>query len=201
MAMAKATTIGRPRAFDMDEALDRALEVFWRKGYGGASICDLTEAMGINPPSLYAAFGNKESLFRQALDRYQARHAARWDEALAAPTAFGAIKQLLEGSAQSLGDTRTPRGCLLIQAALCGGEECDPVTKELAARREASVALIRERLKRAKREGDLPDDADPAGLARFVATVIHGMAVQAASGASRKDLERVVETALRAWPN
>jgi hypothetical protein len=124
-----------------------------------------------------------------------------WNAALAAPTGFEAIKQLLEGSAQSLGDKRAPRGCLLIQAALCGGEECDPVTKELAARREASVALIRERLKRAKREGDLPDDADPAGLARFVATVIHGMAVQAAGGAGRKDLERVVETALRAWPS
>jgi AcrR family transcriptional regulator len=201
MAMAKAATIGRPRAFNMDEALDRALEVFWRKGYEGATICDLTGAMGINPPSLYAAFGNKESLFRQALDRYQAKHAALWNAALAAPTGFEAIKQLLEGSAQSLGDKRAPRGCLLIQAALCGGEECDPVTKELAARREASVALIRERLKRAKREGDLPDDADPAGLARFVATVIHGMAVQAAGGAGRKDLERVVETALRAWPS
>jgi AcrR family transcriptional regulator len=201
MAMVKAATLGRPRAFSMDDALDRALEVFWRKGYEGASICDLTEAMGINPPSLYAAFGNKESLFRHALDRYQARHAARWDEALAAPTAFEAVKRLLESSAASLGDKHNPRGCLLIQAALCGGEECDPVTKELAARREASVALIRERLKRAKREGDLPDDADPAGLARFVATVIHGMAVQAASGASRKDLERVVATALRAWPN
>ena len=201
MAMAKATTIGRPRAFSMDDALDRALEVFWRKGYEGASICDLTQAMGINPPSLYAAFGNKESLFRRALDRYQAKHAALWDEALAAPTAFEAVKQLLEGTALSLGDKRTPRGCLLIQAALCGGEESDPVTKELAARREASVALIRDRLQRAKREGDLPDDADPAGLARFVATVIHGMAVQAASGASCKDLERVVETALRAWPN
>jgi hypothetical protein len=87
-----------------------------------------------------------------------------------------------------------------VQAALCGGEECDPVTRELSARRDASVALIRDRLKQAKREGDLPEDADPASLARFVATVLHGMAVQATGGASRKELERVAETALRAFP-
>ena len=88
----------------------------------------------------------------------------------------------------------------MVQGALCGGEECDAVKHELAARRDAGVALIRERLKRAKREGDLPGDADPAGLARFVATVIHGMAVQAAGGASRKELERVAATAMAAFP-
>jgi hypothetical protein len=88
----------------------------------------------------------------------------------------------------------------LVQAALCGGDGCDPVTKELSSRRDASVALIRERLKRAKREGDLPAGADPGGLARFVVTVIHGMAVQAASGANRKQLDVVAKTALRAWP-
>ena len=192
--------LGRPRNFDMDQALDRALDVFWRKGYEGATVCDLTEAMGINPPSLYAAFGNKEGLFRKALDRYEAKHAALWNEALAAPTAYEAVKQLLEGSADSLGDKRNPRGCLLVQAALCGGEECDPVTKELSSRRDASVALIGKRLKRAKREGDLPAGADPGSLARFVVTVIHGMAVQAASGANRKQLEAVAKTALRAWP-
>lgn len=200
MAGDRAGAIGRPRSFDIEQALDRALEVFWRQGYEGASICDLTAAMGINPPSLYAAFGNKEALFRRALDRYEAKHAAFWNEALAAPTAYEAVKRLLEGSAEALGDKCNPRGCLLVQAALCGGEECDHVAKELSARRDASVALIRERLKRAKREGDLPEDADPAGLARFVATVIHGMAVEAASGASRKELERVAATALRAFP-
>lgn len=192
--------IGRPRAFDIDQALDRALEVFWRKGYEGATLGDLTAAMGINPPSLYAAFGNKEGLFRKALGRYEAKHETFWKEALAAPTAREAIERLLKGTAASLGDKRNPPGCLIVQGALCGGEECDTVKKELAACRDASVALIRERLKRAKRAGDLPADADPASLARYVATVIHGMAVQAASGASRKDLERVAETALRAFP-
>ncbi|HSD93043.1 MAG TPA: TetR/AcrR family transcriptional regulator [Methyloceanibacter sp.] len=184
----------------MERALDRALEVFWRKGYEGATLCDLTAAMGINPPSLYAAFGNKEGLFRRALDRYETLHEASWNDALAAPTAYEAIARLLESTAISLGDKRNPPGCLMVQGALCGGEECDAVKQELTARRDASVALIRERLRRAKREGDLPDDADPAGLARFVATVIHGMAVQAAGGASRKELERVAATAMTAFP-
>jgi AcrR family transcriptional regulator len=192
--------IGRPRAFDMEQALDRALEVFWRKGYEGATICDLTAAMGVNPPSLYAAFGNKERLFRKALDRYEEKHETFWREALAAPTAHEAVERLLKGTASSLADKRNPRGCLMVQGALCGGEECESVKDELAARREASIGLIRERLKRAKRDGELADDADPASLARFLAAVIHGMAVQAVSGASRKELERVAETALRAFP-
>ena len=191
---------GRPRAFDTDQALDAALDLFWRKGYEGTSIADLTEAMGINPPSLYAAFGGKEALFRQALDRYEAKHACVWKEALSAPTAYGAIKKLLEGTANSLGDRHNPKGCLIVQAALSGGDECDPVRRELAERRNKSVAMIRERLQRAKREGDLPKDADPASLARYVATVIHGMAVQAVSGVSRPELRRIAATALKAWP-
>ena len=200
MTEGKTATIGRPRTFCPDHALEKALQVFWRKGYEGTSIADLTAAMGINPPSLYAAFGNKEALFRRALDRYEALHEANWREALDAPTAYEAIERLLMRSALSLGDKRNPPGCLVVQAALCGGEECEPVKKELAARRDASLGLIRERLKRAKREGDLPEDADPASLARFVTTVLHGMAVQATGGASRKELERVVATAMHAFP-
>ncbi len=192
--------LGRPRAFDKDKALARALEVFWRKGYEGTSIADLTAEMGINPPSLYAAFGNKEALFRQALDRYEAEHEAKWIAALSAPTAHEGVRRLLLSSAAALGDKRHPPGCLLVQAALSGGEECDPIKQELTARRDKSVKSIRERLKRAKREGDLPEDADPASLARYVATVLHGMAVQAVGGASRKELERVAEMALRAFP-
>ncbi|HEY8277501.1 MAG TPA: TetR/AcrR family transcriptional regulator [Methyloceanibacter sp.] len=192
---------GRPRAFCMDKALDAALDLFWRKGYEGTSIADLTEAMGINPPSLYAAFGGKEALFLRALDRYEAQHADSWRQALDAPTSYEMVKTLFESTAHSLGDKQNPKGCLLVQAALAGGDECDPVRLELAKRRNASVALIRERLARAKREGDLPKDADPASLARYVTTVIHGMAVQAVSGVSRAELNRVAATALKAWPN
>jgi AcrR family transcriptional regulator len=200
MAMAKAATIGRPRAFNMEQALDRALEVFWRKGYEGATICDLTEAMGINPPSLYAAFGNKEGLFRKALDRYWAERKVLWDEAFAAPNARGVAETLLYGTAKFLTEPGHPRGCLGVQGALACGEDADCIRRELETRRAASQAAIRERLKRAKKEGDLPADADPASLARYLATIIEGMCVQAASGANRKDLDRVVATALRAWP-
>jgi AcrR family transcriptional regulator len=184
----------------MDQALDRALEVFWRKGYEGTTICDLTAVMGINPPSLYAAFGNKEGLFRKALDRYGALRTAFWDEALNEPTARAVAETLLSGTAKFLCDPRHPKGCLAVHGALACDEETDCIRKELETRRAANQNAIRERLKRAKKDGDLPADADPAALARYLATVIEGMAVQAASGASRKELERVAATALRVFP-
>jgi AcrR family transcriptional regulator len=192
--------MGRPRAFDMDQALDQALHVFWEKGYAGTSITELTEAMGINPPSLYAAFGNKEKLFKKALDRYEDSRDQILEEAFAAPTAREAVTRLLEGTAERLSDKCNPRGCLMVQGALSGGEECEAVKRDLASRRARVEALIRKRLRRAKREGDLPSDADAAALARFVATVMHGMAVQAAGGAAPKELRAIVNTALRAWP-
>ena len=192
--------MGRPRAFDMDQALDQALHVFWEKGYAGTSITDLTEAMGINPPSLYAAFGNKEKLFKKALDRYEGLRDQILEEAFAAPTAREAVTRLLEGTAERLSDKCNPRGCLMVQGALSGGEECEAVKRDLASRRARVEALIRKRLRRAKREGDLPSDADAAALARFVATVMHGMAVQAAGGVAPKELRAIVNTALRAWP-
>jgi len=192
--------MGRPRAFDKDQALDQALHVFWTKGYECTSIADLTEAMGINPPSLYAAFGNKEALFRQAMDRYEARRDEIMEEAFAAPTAREAMTRLLQGTADRLSDKNSPRGCAMVQGALSGGEECE-VKRDLAARRAGGEALIRERLKRAKREGDLPADADPAALARFITTILQGMAVQAAGDAMRKELRAIADMALRAWPS
>jgi len=191
---------GRPRAFDADEALNRALQVFWRKGYEGTSLSDLTKAMGINRPSLYAAFGDKAALFRKALDRYAEGPAAYVGEALKAPTARGVVERLLHGAVDLLTDPRNPRGCLLVQGALACGETARGVRKELIARRSAGEAALRQRLERAKATGDLPADADPAQLARYVVTVLHGMAVQAAGGANRAELRRVIRTALRAWP-
>ena len=193
--------IGRPRTFNKEQALDQALEVFWRKGYEGASICDLTVAMGINPPSLYTAFGNKKALFRQALDRYAETRAGFIREALAVAKARDGIMALLRGTAQSLADKSSPAGCLLVQGIAGAGDHAQCIRDELTARRAASQKAIRERLKRAQAEGELPADADPAALARYFSTVIQGMAIQAASGASRKELERVAETAMRAWPD
>ncbi|MCI0464781.1 MAG: TetR/AcrR family transcriptional regulator [Gemmataceae bacterium] len=192
--------MGRPRAFDVDKALDRALKVFWRKGYEGASLPDLTKAMGINRPSLYAAFGNKEALFRKALERYVEGPAAYVREAIREPTARAVVERLLRGAADLLTDPRNPRGCLMVQGALACGEAANAIRRELISRRMAGEAAFRERFERAKAEGDLPADCDPADLARYVATVLQGMAVQAAGGASREQLRGVVEMALRAWP-
>ncbi|HEX2448481.1 MAG TPA: TetR/AcrR family transcriptional regulator [Methyloceanibacter sp.] len=200
MAGDKAVAIGRPRSFCKEHALDRALEVFWRKGYEGTSISDLTAAMGINPPSLYAAFGNKEGLFYQALERYAETHESFIRDALALPTAREAVAALLRGSADALTDKKNPAGCLLVQGIAGAGEHAKCISDALCEQRKAIEKSIRERLKRAKIEGDLPKDADAAALARFVATVTQGMSVQAAAGASRSELRRVAETALRAFP-
>ena len=191
---------GRPRAFDVERALDAALKIFWAKGYEGASVDDLTAAMGINRPSLYAAFGNKEDLFRLVLERYGQGPAAHACAALQAPTARGVAEQMLNGTVALLTNPRHPRGCLVVQGALACGDGSACVQRELAATREAGVAALRKRFERARREGDLPRTANPADLARYVATVAHGLSVQAASGATRAELTRVVKTALRAWP-
>jgi AcrR family transcriptional regulator len=191
---------GRPRAFDFDKALDGALQVFWEKGYEGTSLADLTKAMGINRPSLYAAFGNKEALFRKALDRYTSGPAAYVSEALDKPTARGVVERLLGGAADLLTNPRNPRGCLMVHGALSCGNAADSIRQDLITRRARTEAALRHRFKRAKSQGDLPPDSEPGDLARYVATVAQGMAVQAAGGASRNELLRVVETVLRAWP-
>lgn len=193
--------VGRPRNFDAEKALDRALTVFWTKGYEGATLPDLTKAMGINRPSLYAAFGNKEALFRKVIDRYAEGPAGYFREAIDAPTARAVVERLFRGTIELLANPRHPRGCLAVQAALACGNDGDPVRRELAARRTAREAAIRRRFQRARTAGELPKNSSPADLARFVSTVMHGMAVQAAGGASRKDLQKVADITLRAWPS
>ena len=148
--------MGRPRAFDRDKALDQALHLFWEKGYEGTSIADLTGAMGINPPSLYAAFGNKEALFRAALDRYENFRDQIMEEAFAAPTAREAMTRLLEGTADRLSDKDKPKGCLMVQGALSCGEAADPIRQELISRRVECQDKLCKRLERALVEGDLP---------------------------------------------
>jgi AcrR family transcriptional regulator len=192
--------LGRPRAFDPDTALEAALQVFWKRGYEGTALSDLTAAMGINRPSIYATFGNKEALFRKALDRYNARMTGFTAEALKGPTARAVAERLMVGAADLLSCPGNPKGCLMVQGALACGEEADPIRKELIARRATGETALRERFERAKVEGDLPAAADPGDLARYVMAVIHGMSVQAAGGATRKDLQGVIDLSLRAWP-
>ena len=191
---------GRTRQFNADEALDRALAVFWARGYEGATLPELTRAMGINRPSLYAAFGNKEELFRKALDRYQTGPQGFLTEALAKPTARTVVEAIFSGFIRMLGGRHKARGCLIVCGALTCGEEAEPVRRELARLRRVAVTAFRERFERAVQDGDLPAETDCATLARYIATVLNGLAVQAASGATGKELRLVSALAMQAWP-
>jgi AcrR family transcriptional regulator len=192
--------LGRPRSFDLDRALEAAMKVFWRKGYEGTSLTDLTKAMGINRPSLYAAFGDKETLFRKVLACYETGPAAYFSEALNQVTARAAVQQLLRRAVDVMTASCNPRGCLLIQGVLtCSGHGSD-LRNDLMGRNAAGEKALRQRLERARREADLPPDTNSADLARYVMTVLRGLAVQAAGGATRQQLRRVVDTAMRVWP-
>jgi AcrR family transcriptional regulator len=195
-----AKRAGRPRGFDEDQALDCAMHVFWRKGFEGASLNDLTTAMGIQPASLYMAFGNKRTLFEKALARYLAGPAAFMHDALTEPTAFAVADRILRRTAEFLTEGRSRCGCMTIQAALAGGVEGAPIRRMLIALRVKEQDALCRRFERAKSEGDLPSHADAADLARFVTAIYQGMTVQAINGASREDLLRLSDTALRIWP-
>lgn len=191
---------GRPRGFDTEQALETALLMFWKHGYEGTSLAALTEAMGINVPSLYAAFGNKESLFRLAVERYLSRPASYLPNALEAPTAREAVARLFEGAINMVMNPRHPDGCLLVQGALVSGPLAEPIKDELKKKRHGAELLIRQRFEQAKAEGDLPADVNPEHLARYITTVLWGMSVQAAGGATRAQLTEVAEMVLRCWP-
>ncbi len=189
---------GRPRSFDRDTALDQAMEVFRDKGFEGASLADLTAAMGINPPSLYAAFGDKERLFLEAIERYQA---ARGESCpyIEEKTARGAIERLLTYMAEELACPDHPRGCLMVLAA--STTSSSPFLQEtLAQRRASSRKRMKERIERGIREGDVPRGTDAGALADFYSTLIAGMSLQAREGASRKSLFATVERAMSVFP-
>lgn len=191
---------GRPRTFDADTALDKAMRVFWEKGYEGSSLPELTEAMGMNRPSLYAVFGNKENLFRMALQRYSAARSPLFESALREPTARAVVEHLLMGNADGQTESDQPHGCLVINGALACSDDALPIREALIAERASSEARLRARLVRAREEGDLPVDCCAGQLARYVMTVSNGMAVQAAAGATRAQLHEVVALVLRGWP-
>ena len=191
---------GRPREFDTQKALDAALLLFWRHGYEGTSLSALTHAMGINVPSLYAAFGNKEALFKQALARYLQKPASYLPNALQQPKARAAAEKLLHGAIEMVMHPDHPDGCLLVHGALASGPGAEPVRRELSLRRAGAEAAVRRRFEQAVAEGDLPASVDPARLARYLVTVIWGLSVQAAGGATRAQLREVAELAMQSWP-
>jgi AcrR family transcriptional regulator len=192
---------GRPLSFDRDTALDRAMHVFWEHGYEAASISDLTAAMGITPPSLYTAFGDKERLFLEAIERYGKGPGGFGQRALdEEPTARGAIQRLLEEAAAELTEECHPLGCMMVMATTNCSVAAEHVQNALAKRRALGVANMQARIQRGIGDGELPPDTDAGALANFYATVEKGMSMQAKDGASRASLLASVEMAMRSWP-
>lgn len=191
---------GRPRAFDADDALDKAVEVFWRLGYEGASLTALTEAMGINRPSLYAAFGDKEALFHRAVGRYAEIDMVYAREALDQPTAYEVVEHFLRANVEALTRPDRPAGCLSVQGGLATGSDGGRVAAFLARSRLAGERAMAERLARSVVDGDLPADTDTVAVARFVMALSEGHAVHAAAGVGRGELNASVDVALLAIP-
>ncbi|HET6158993.1 MAG TPA: TetR/AcrR family transcriptional regulator [Dongiaceae bacterium] len=193
-------TRGRPRSFDRDAALRAAMKCFWKFGYESASMAELTSAMGINSPSLYAAFGSKEGLFREVVQLYLETEDSKGKAILEdEPTARGAIHAMLRNSVSNLARPGQPHGCLLILGDSNATPENDSIRRYLCQRRQDIQAGLEARLRRGIAEGDVPADADIKAMAGFYMTVLQGLSLRARDGAAREALAQVVESAMAAW--
>ncbi|MFE6050624.1 TetR/AcrR family transcriptional regulator [Kitasatospora sp. NPDC056446] len=193
---------GRPPAFDRTEALAAATRLFWERGYEATSVTDLTTAMGMRPGSLYAAFGDKRSLFEEVVRRYGSSPVGAFATVALEeePTAYGAFARILREAAAIYPDPSHPAGCLVISAATNVSVQDAGIQAHLRELRNGNTRIFEARLDRARTDGELPPDSDPKALAGYLATVIQGMSQQARDGASAADLARTAELALRAWP-
>jgi AcrR family transcriptional regulator len=190
---------GRPRSFDRETALEKAIMAFWERGYEATSVSDLTRVMDIGAPSLYAAFGDKRTLFEEVVSVYDARYAAFADRALAEePTARAAVERTLREAARAYTAPDRPQGCLIAHAATnCTNPE---VAQSLRNRRNAMISAFERRIRAGITAGELPSGADARALARHTGAVVHGMSQQARDGANREELEAVAEIAMAIWP-
>ncbi|KQM20648.1 TetR/AcrR family transcriptional regulator [Novosphingobium sp. Leaf2] len=199
LALASATR-GRPREFDPDQALAAALQVFWRRGYESASMAELTEAMGITKPSLYACFGNKEALFKKALDLYERDKLKYIGTALEAKTAHEVAERLLNCALATHCGASDPQGCLGVISMVGCTAEAESIRADVVARRASSEAAVVRRFEQAKADGDLPESVCPTKLASCLMTVLQGLSVKAQGGAKREDLQGAIDTFLTMWP-
>jgi AcrR family transcriptional regulator len=193
--------VGRPRGFDRDAALEAAMFLFWRKGFAATSMSDLCDAMGISSPSLYAAFGSKETLYLEAVEHYvRTQGPPVWDKLAEGTTARAGIEKLLIAWTESLPKSRaTPAGCMALLAAV-GDEWPTAIVRAVKKVRLEMLGTLRSRLETAVAKGELPASTDIDGLSRFYLSVFQGMAVQAKDGASQADLSAVAAAAMAAWP-
>jgi AcrR family transcriptional regulator len=192
---------GRPLSFDRDAALETAMHVFWERGYEAASISDLTSAMGITPPSLYTAFGDKEQLFLEAIERYALGYGSAGVRALKEePSARGAIERWLLEAASELTQPCHPKGCMVVMAATNCSAAAERVQDALLLRRTEAIANVGRRIQGGIDDGELPPDTDAQDLANFYATIYQGMSMQAKDGATHESLLATVRTAMRSWP-
>lgn len=202
MSVRSVRAPGRPCSFDRDVALEQALLEFWRHGYEGASIASLTAAMGIRPPSLYAAFGDKRGLFFACVHLYLETHGVFAARALAEEaTARRAVQRMLCEVAADYTDPAHPPGCLIISATAAHGPGSDGVAEELRVMREATKKTIAARIEQDVGLGQLPAGTDVHALTTFYAATVQGMSRQAQDGATRQDLEQVAALAMQAWPS
>jgi len=191
---------GRPRSFDRDEALTRATMVFWKHGYDATSVAQLTKAMRIGAPSMYAAFGDKRALFEEALSHYMKTYGSFMVRAFEEPNVRVAIEQLLRNAAAMFTSPDHPRGCMLITAATNCAPESVTIAKRLRDIRAHTVQALEARIAGAIKHGQLAADVDARALALYVSTVLQGLSAQARDGATRAELEMIVQTAMAAWP-
>lgn len=198
---ATAPKIGRPKAFDKDRALLAAMRTFWAQGYEGTSIQDLVSATGVNKPSLYATFGCKEEIFRQAVELYDRVEGRATSQSLsAARTAREAVETMLRSNARAYAVNEGPRGCMIVLSSLLGAPENESVRAFLAANRGDGESMLRKRLSQGIAEGDLAPSADVRQLAAFYTTVLEGLSIQARDGAGAKKLNMIIDAAMLAWP-
>jgi AcrR family transcriptional regulator len=193
--------MARARRFNVDEAVRTATDMFWRQGYERTSLADLTAAMGITPPSFYFAFGSKQGLFRQVLKNYVETRLRGAEEALGEPTARGAAESLLYRLVDLYTDETCPPGCLAVNCALSRADDTDSIRAELAVSRNERRQRLSERFQKARDAGDLPPEADPDELARYLMVVGWGLAFAAQAGATREELRSTAARALESWPS
>jgi AcrR family transcriptional regulator len=189
--------MGRPIGFDKEAALDAAMKAFWERGYEGTSIADLTEVMGLNPPSIYAAFGDKKTLFQLAAKRYAEGPAQYQAKALRKPTLGGVIRALFRNTVEFLTDPEHPSGCMTLTGAMACSVEADSAKEFMAEIRRQNEAALRVRLQQARESGELATEVNIDDYARYLSTLLGGLAIQSANGVSRAEMKRIADIAVQ----